>query len=221
MVAANRDEFLRRPAVGPTVLLDQPRAVGGLDLEARGSWFGVTAGGLLALLTNQPEPDGRPHPGRRSRGEIVMGALERGGRDAARAWLAELDGRQYNSFNLLFGDAEVAEVAYGRSDRRELEFEPVPDGLSVLPNGRLDQPGHVKVARARGWSSRRSARRGRSCAAPWPPRSPTTSASRSSRCPSGTRRPLPARDDPRADRALHPHAGVRHAVGVDRPAGAG
>jgi uncharacterized protein with NRDE domain len=149
VVAANRDEFLRRPAVGPTVLLEQPRAVGGLDLEQRGSWFGVTAGGLLALLTNQPEPDGRPHAGRRTRGEIVMGALRQGSRVAARAWLAELDGRDYNSFNLLFGDAIAAEVAYGRSDRRELEFELVPEGLSVLPNGRLDEAGHVKVARAR------------------------------------------------------------------------
>jgi len=149
VVAANRDEFVRRPAIGPTVLLEQPRAVGGLDLEARGSWFGVTAGGLLALLTNQPEGDGRPHPGRRSRGEIVMGVLERGGRDAARAWLSQLDGCLYNSFNLLFGDAEVAEVAYGRSDRQELEFEPVPYGLSVLPNARLNQPDHLKIARAR------------------------------------------------------------------------
>jgi uncharacterized protein with NRDE domain len=150
VVAANRDEFLRRPSLGPTVLLERPRAVGGLDLEQRGSWFGVTAGGLLALLTNQPEPDGRPHPGRRSRGEIVMGALRQGTVDAARAWLLALDGRDYNSFNLLLAGAGAAEVAYGRSDRAELEFEPVPDGLSVLPNGRLDQPGHIKVARLRG-----------------------------------------------------------------------
>jgi uncharacterized protein with NRDE domain len=161
VVAANRDEFVRRPALGPTVLLEQPRAVGGLDLEAGGSWFGVTAGGLLALLTNQPDGDGRPHPGRRSRGEIVMGALERGGRVAARAWLSGLDGRLYNSFNLLFGDAQAAEVAYGRSDRAELEFEPVPYGLSVLPNARLDQPGHVKIARARALVAP-------SLGAPWP-----------------------------------------------------
>jgi len=149
VVAANRDEFLRRPALGPTVLLEQPRAVGGLDLEQRGSWFGVTAGGLIALLTNQPEPGGHPLPGRRSRGEIVMGVLREGERAAARAWLSQLDGRDYNSFNLLFGDAGSAEVAYGRSDRAELELEAVPDGLSVLPNGRLNQPDHVKVARAR------------------------------------------------------------------------
>ena len=148
VVAANRDEYVRRPARGPAILIHEPRAVGGLDLEKRGSWFGVTAGGLLALLTNQPDADG-PHPDRASRGEIVMEVLRRGRRDAARAWLSRLDGRDFNSFNLLFGDASELAVAYGRAGKAELEFEPVPDGLSILPNGRLDQPGHVKVARAR------------------------------------------------------------------------
>jgi uncharacterized protein with NRDE domain len=152
VVAANRDEFHRRPARGPVVLAGGPpggpRTVGGLDLDRRGSWFGVTAGGFLALLTNQPEPGG-PAAGRRSRGEIVMEVLARGGRQAARAYLAGLDARDYNSFNLLFGDAGGAEVAYGRGDALRPEIELVPDGLSVLPNGRLDQPGSVKVARAR------------------------------------------------------------------------
>lgn len=148
VVAANRDEFYARPAHGPTVLVDQPRVVGGLDLEKQGSWFGVTAGGLLAVLTNQPEPDGWPRAGRRSRGEIVLEVLQRGGRDAARAWLSQIDAREYNGFNLLFGDAAAMDVAYGRSDRAEVDFEPVPDGLSVLPNGRLNQANNVKVARA-------------------------------------------------------------------------
>jgi uncharacterized protein with NRDE domain len=149
VVAANRDEFLRRPARGPVLLLDQPRAIGGLDLEKQGSWFGVTAGGLLALLTNQPEPGGRPHPGRRSRGEIVMEALARRTREAARAWLSTIDASEYNAFNLLVGDPTGGDVFYGRSDRAELDTEAVPEGLSILPNGRLDQPGHAKVSRAR------------------------------------------------------------------------
>lgn len=166
IVAANRDEFLRRPALGPTVLIDEPRAVGGLDLEKRGSWFGVTAGGMLALLTNQPEPDGRPRPDRRSRGEVVMQALQSDGRGAALTRMKQLDARDYNSFNLLLADADGAEVVYGRSDSASCEIESVPPGLSILPNGRLNQAGHVKVGRARGlveacmameWPEQRSA----------------------------------------------------------------
>lgn len=148
VVAANRDELHRRPAVGPTVLVDRPRLVGGLDLEQRGSWLGVSAGGAIALLTNQPDPRG-PSPDRRSRGELVMEVLRRGGGDDARAWLAGIDGRHYNGFNLLVGDAGRADVFHGRPDRASLDVVPVPAGFHVLPNGVLDQDGHIKVARAR------------------------------------------------------------------------
>ena len=148
VVAANRDEFLARPAIGPVQLLHRPRAVGGLDQEKGGSWLGVTEAGFLALLTNHPEPEG-PRPAVRSRGEIVLEVLRRGDPAGARAYLAELDGTAYNSFNLLYGEAGALEVAYGRADQRAIERQLVPPGLHVLPNGRLDQAGHRKVARAR------------------------------------------------------------------------
>jgi uncharacterized protein with NRDE domain len=148
VIAANRDEFRARPAVGPVQLLDHPRAFGGRDQEMGGSWLGVTEAGFLALLTNQPEPDG-PRAAARSRGEIVLQVLRRGDPATARAYLDALDATAYNSFNLLYGDARELEVAYGRADVTAVEREPVPPGLHILPNGRLDQPGHRKVARAR------------------------------------------------------------------------
>lgn len=148
VIAANRDEFHARPAVGPVELLDHPRAVGGRDLERGGSWLGVTETGFLALLTNQPEPGG-PRPAARSRGEIVLDVLRRGDRAGARDYLAALDAPAFNSFNLLYGDAGGLEVAYGRADRAAVGREPVPPGLHILPNGRLDDPALRKVARAR------------------------------------------------------------------------
>lgn len=148
VVASNRDEFRDRPAVGPVQLSSHPRAIGGRDQARGGSWLGVTEAGFLALLTNQPEPGG-PRAAARTRGEIVLELLRRGDAGGARAFLAGLDGRAYNSFNLLFGDAGGLEVAYGRADRRTIEREPVPPGLHVLPNGRLDDPALRKVGRAR------------------------------------------------------------------------
>jgi len=138
IVAANRDEFYRRDARGPAILLDHPRVVGGLDVTAGGSWFGVTATGFLAAMTNEPEPSG-PRTDTRSRGEVVVEALRRASKQAVREYLATLDARHYNSFNLLFGDASGLEVAYGRTARSRVEIVPVPDGVSVLPNGRIDE----------------------------------------------------------------------------------
>ncbi len=148
VIAANRDEFLSRPAVGPVEILDRPRALGGRDEVRGGSWLGVTAGGFLALLTNQPQPGG-PRPAARTRGAIVIDVLRTGNPAGARAYLDSLDASDYNSFNLLYGDAAGLEVAYGRAGRREIEREPVPPGLHVLPNGPLDEQANRKVARAR------------------------------------------------------------------------
>ena len=157
VIAANRDELYARPAEGPVLLMTRPRAAGGLDAERGGSWLGVTEVGFLALLTNQPPVEGaRTAP--RSRGEVVVEVLRRGERAAAAAYLDQLDASDYNPFNLLFGDASGLEVAYCRDS---VEREPVPRGLSVLPNGRLDEPRHRKVARARELMAPH-------LAAPWP-----------------------------------------------------
>src|SRR5438552_18738956 len=49
VVAANRDEFLARPATAPLLLrAASPRAVGGRDPTAGGPWLGVTERGLVA-----------------------------------------------------------------------------------------------------------------------------------------------------------------------------
>lgn len=148
IVAANRDELYRREARGPEVIATSPRAAGGVDVAGGGSWLGVSERGFLALLTNQPEPGG-PIAGVRSRGALVMEVLALGDRAAARRHLASVDATSFNSFNLLFGDADGLEVAYGRQRDPRVELDAVPDGLHILPNGRLDDPALSKVARAR------------------------------------------------------------------------
>ncbi|MBI4953232.1 MAG: NRDE family protein [Myxococcales bacterium] len=163
VVAANRDEVYARPAAAPRVLPGTGGAVGGVDLDAGGSWLAVHPRGLFAALTNQPlwqaagaavPPGGRAlerapaDPSLRSRGQIVQGAIGLGSVDAIRAWLEALDVAAYNPFNLVYGDAATAEVAYGRHGAPRVVVEPVPAGLHVLPNGRLDAP-LPKVERVR------------------------------------------------------------------------
>jgi uncharacterized protein with NRDE domain len=147
VLATNRDEFYARPSSGPHRLLSSPRTVGGRDLVSQGTWMGVTEQGLFVGLTNQRTvtPADRS---KRSRGEVVLRALALGQRDAIARMLRELDGRDYNAFNLLWGDAEQLGVAYARDGIAELELAVVPQGLHVLANDRLDSPDFPKVQRA-------------------------------------------------------------------------
>ena len=148
VLAANRDEQYARPAVGPQVLCSAPRVVGGRDLERQGTWMGVTDGGLFVGLTNQRGAANLKRAPR-SRGEVVMHALRAGSVEELERYLAGLDPREYNPFNLLYGDAAVLRVAYARPDSERIHAEDVPPGVHVLPNDVLDTPALPKVARAR------------------------------------------------------------------------
>lgn len=148
VLAANRDELYARPAAGPQLLSPSPRIVGGRDLERQGTWMGLTDGGFFVGLTNQ-RGSANLTRAPRSRGEVVLRALEAGGVEGVERYLAGLDPREYNPFNLLYGDAGVLRVAYARPDSERMRLEDVPPGVHVLPNDVLDCPAMPKVARAR------------------------------------------------------------------------
>lgn len=148
VVAANREEFFARPTRGPELLVDEPRAIGGRDLLAGGTWMGATADGLFVGLTNQRSYAGNID-GLRSRGELVVESLRAGTRAAVRSLMATTDPSQYNSFNLLYGDASGLEVAHSRRELGSIEIEVVPPGVSALSNDRIDAPDFPKVQRAR------------------------------------------------------------------------
>jgi uncharacterized protein with NRDE domain len=148
VLAANRDELYARPAVGPQVLSPSPRIVGGRDLERQGTWMGVTDGGLFVGLTNQ-RGSANLTRAPRSRGEVVMRALRSGSVEGVERYLASLDSREYNPFNLLYGGSGALRVAYARPDSERMTLADVPPGIHVLPNDVLDSPELPKVRRAR------------------------------------------------------------------------
>lgn len=145
VVAGNRDEYHARPTLplarwqtetGCTI-------VSGRDLEAGGTWMGLSPGGRVALLTNVREPLYRP--GLRSRGGLPVAWLS--GRAAATEFLDGLDPQAYSGFNLVIGDlasghwhwasnrvAGGAGVAPGWQHRR------LDPGLYGLSNAFLDTP---------------------------------------------------------------------------------
>ncbi|MBI3770046.1 MAG: NRDE family protein [Deltaproteobacteria bacterium] len=145
VVAANRDEFLARPATAPLLLSIAPRVVGGRDLFAGGTWLGISEHGVAAGLLNRrtAEP---PVDGKRSRGLLLLETLAAASAaDAARA-LAAIDPDTYNAFTLLVADATTAVAAQNRPDGMHLT--PLDPGVHVLSNLDVNDPMCPKVARS-------------------------------------------------------------------------
>jgi len=146
-VAANRDEFLDRPAAAPLVLLERPRIVGGRDLQAGGTWLGISERGLVAGLLNRriAEP---PVPSRRSRGLLLMEVLASESAAAAEETLAAVDPEAYNAFNLLVADRTRAVVAQNRAGA--MRISTLDAGVHVLSNLDVNDPTCPKITRSHG-----------------------------------------------------------------------
>jgi uncharacterized protein with NRDE domain len=143
VMAANRDEYLDRPAETPAlrnwegVPLVAPR-----DARAGGTWLGLNRHGLFAGLTNRPARS--PDPQRRSRGLVVADALaEPDARRAADRLLA-LPVGTYNPFQLLVADGRDAFVVVYDEKPRGRTLLPGPH---VLGNADPDDTAVPKVAR--------------------------------------------------------------------------
>ena len=143
VVAANRDEWRDRPAEGARWWADHPSIFAGRDLQAGGTWMGVTRDGRFAAVTNFRDPSDKRSTAR-SRGELVSGFLL--SREAPEPFLAALHARSrdYNGFNLIVGDGKSLWY-YGS---REGEARAIAPGVHALSNHLLDEP-WPKVVRAR------------------------------------------------------------------------
>lgn len=143
VVAANRDEFLARPAVAAHWWSDAPDILAGRDLEAGGTWMGLSRSGRFAALTNYRDPT-RHRPGAPSRGVLVRDCLAAG--DDAEATLRRVAeaGGEYAPFNLFVGDGERLAIYESTTGR----IAPLAPGIYGLSNRLLDTP-WPKVLRAR------------------------------------------------------------------------
>jgi len=133
ILGANRDEMIDRPWQPPARHWpDRADVIGGLDELANGSWLGLNDEGVVAAALNRHGSLG-PDPAKRSRGELVLEALDHAdAQDAAEA-LADLDGAAYRAFNMVIADNRDAYWLRhtDRSDGR-IEVFPIPEGLSML-----------------------------------------------------------------------------------------
>jgi uncharacterized protein with NRDE domain len=132
VVAANRDEFYARPTAPCARWPNSPEIFGGRDLEAGGTWLGVSEQGRFAAVTNVREPG--IAKGSLSRGELTRNFLE--SRQSPERYLAALDFAAYSGFNLLLSDGNSL---YYASNRGPLA-QRLAAGVYGLSNHLLDSP---------------------------------------------------------------------------------
>ncbi len=99
VVAANRDEFFRRPTAAMDWWTTESgtHVLAGRDLLSGGTWLAVNADGEVSAVTNVRE--GTPETGRISRGELPLRALT-DSRDRLEGYLLD-EADRFSGFNLV------------------------------------------------------------------------------------------------------------------------
>lgn len=147
LLGANRDEMAGRPWKPPARhWANRADVVGGIDLESGGSWLARNDEGVVAAVLNRVGTLG-PAPGKRSRGELVLEALDHADAGAAAVALADLDPGAWRSFNLVVADNSSAWWLAAREDARAVVVERIPEGLSMLTARDLNDPNSPRIAR--------------------------------------------------------------------------
>ncbi len=137
LLLSNRDEFYARPTSPvfwwPGVAADPILA--GKDLQAGGTWLGLSRSGRLAAITNFRHP-GELRPDALSRGELVAGFLQ--GSASAQDYLCDLAARAhlYNPFNLLVYDGQHL-LGLESRNRHTIRLAP---GIGALSNADFHTP---------------------------------------------------------------------------------
>jgi len=144
ILAANRDEFYNRSTRGAQFWPSKPNLLAGKDLEAGGTWMGITRSGRFSALTNYRDPE-YYQTDAETRGNLTLNYLV-SNKVHPKKYIerVRLHASKYNGFNLIVG---TPRTLYYISNKT-LNIERVPSGVHGLSNHLLDTP-WPKVERAK------------------------------------------------------------------------
>ncbi len=148
LLAGNRDESHARPSAA-LARWDDLSIIGGRDLEAGGTWLGVTDDARCAVVTNVR--DLRDPQTGRSRGLLSRDYLA--GKAGATGHASELlrSAADYRPFNLLTFDAQAG---FYLGNRPQPHAQVVTAGIHGLSNADFDAPWpktRILMQRLQGW----------------------------------------------------------------------
>jgi len=135
VVAGNRDEFYNRRTASADYWEDYPQILAGRDLEAGGTWMGMSTTGKISMLTNYRDPK-NIDPAAPSRGQLVSDFLKLD--ITPEKYLKGVDGngKKYNGFNLIVGDSN--ELWYYSNYKKGIER--LAPGYYGISNHLLETP---------------------------------------------------------------------------------
>ena len=133
--AANRDEFYNRPTEAAHFWKDHSDLLAGKDLQAGGTWMGITKSGRFAAITNYRDmkniKENAP-----SRGYLTFDFLMSNISPTEYFNNIKNDLNKYNGFNLILGDVDnLFYISNIKSDLTRIE-----PGIHGLSNAFLDTP---------------------------------------------------------------------------------
>jgi uncharacterized protein with NRDE domain len=132
IVGTNRDEMADRPWLAPgRHWPDRPDVVAGMDQLCGGSWLGLNDTGVVAGINNREGSLGQEQ-GKRSRGELVLEALDHYTAADASEALSHLEPAAYRPFNLMIADSQGAYWLSNVAGAAALKISKIPPGVSMI-----------------------------------------------------------------------------------------
>ncbi|KAG7203735.1 hypothetical protein KM043_013763 [Ampulex compressa] len=118
ILASNRDEILRRPALAAHFWEKYSGCLGGTDMEPGkegGTWLAMSIKGKAGVILNLVDKSGNPVPPKKGRGSLITNYIASD--DSAEVYLNQLheenqNGQPYNPYNLVLVNLHNANVHY-------------------------------------------------------------------------------------------------------------
>ncbi len=129
----NRDEMHGRPTEPLARWDDHGHLLAGRDIQAGGTWLGVSEQGRFAVVTNV-SGYGAAEQSRASRGDLLKDFLAGEGR------CSDLDAIPFSNFNPFNLITIADDKALAHSNRPDSISRPLEPGVHGLSNGSLDEP---------------------------------------------------------------------------------
>ncbi|XP_046824333.1 transport and Golgi organization protein 2 isoform X1 [Vespa crabro] len=146
ILAGNRDEIFKRPALPAHYWKEYPTCLGGIDMEPGkegGTWFALSIKGKAGIILNLSNEPGNSKSPKKGRGTLVNDYIT--SNDSAESYLKKLHSENqitqgYNPYNLILINLYTADVYYLSSSLNSSGPKICQDNILGFGNSTIECP---------------------------------------------------------------------------------